>query len=55
MLPETGGEAFMERLEVCTVEEEWISLISEAKQLGLSIQEIRGFLKTAHQEEHRKD
>ncbi|WP_083256186.1 DNA-binding anti-repressor SinI [Domibacillus iocasae] len=45
----------MDGLEVHTVEEEWISLMSEAKQLGLSIQEIRGFLRTVHQEEHRED
>ncbi|WP_082087859.1 anti-repressor SinI family protein [Domibacillus indicus] len=45
----------MDRLEIHTVEEEWVSLLSEAKQLGLSVQDIREFLKTAHQEEHRKD
>lgn len=40
----------MNRLEVQTVEqEEWISLVAQAKNIGISIQEIRLFLKTATQ------
>lgn len=55
MLPDAGGEAFMKRLDILTdVEDEWISLMMEAKQLGLSIQEIRGFLQVAQQQETRE-
>lgn len=50
MLPYSGGNVIVNRLEVQTVEqEEWISLVAQAKNIGISIQEIRLFLKTATQ------
>ncbi len=55
MLPDAGGEAFMERLDIRTdVEDEWVGLMWEAKQLGLSIQEIRKFLQAAQQQETKE-
>ncbi|OXS79189.1 DNA-binding anti-repressor SinI [Domibacillus enclensis] len=44
----------MEKLGVRTVEQEWVNLMSEAKQLGISIQEIRVFLSLAQQEERKE-
>lgn len=45
-----GREATVNRLEVQTGEqEEWIGLVAKAKEIGISIQEIRSFLKTATQ------
>lgn len=51
---EAGGEALMEKLGVRTVEQEWVNLMSEAKQLGISIQEIRVFLSLAQQGERKE-
>ncbi|WP_309089095.1 DNA-binding anti-repressor SinI [Domibacillus sp.] len=45
----------MERLDIRTdVEDEWVGLMWEAKQLGLSIQEIRKFLQAAQQQETKE-
>ena len=44
----------MEKLGVRTVEQEWVNLMSEAKQLGISIQEIRVFLSLAQQGERKE-
>lgn len=55
VLPDAGGEAFMERRDIrADVEDEWIGLMLEARKLGLSVQEIRGFLRAAQQEETKE-
>lgn len=55
VLPDAGGEAFMERLDIrADVEDEWIGLMWEARNIGLSVQEIRGFLQAAQQEETKE-
>ena len=45
----------MERLDIrADIEDEWIGLMLEARKLGLSVQEIRGFLRAAQQEETKE-
>lgn len=41
-----GGKIMMELMREETWDKEWLSLVAEARELGLSLEEVRSFLIT---------
>lgn len=45
-----GGQKMIELSRVEAWDEEWLSLVAEARKMGLSVEEVRSFLLTATKE-----